>query len=284
MTFLEWAARPWPDGVHQLSELPLDALHPLRHGTFAMRFEVVGGVITACSFDVHANHRGDEKLLEVRTYSQGLAHINRHGWLTAPFAEVLYARIIEAMLGISISDRVRTLRDLALALNTAAVDSYWEYLDASLHGLPSDALADREGWLQEFEALTGARMHGTYVRVGGVAADVEAAQLDRLTSAGTPVVAQAARAVAAASGSVSISLPKVLRLPEGDAYDQIETPHGRLGIWVFSRGDKLPLRVHLRTAGFAALAALETRAIGLTPEQLLRELAGTRLVLGEVSR
>ena len=284
MTFLEWAAQPWPDGVHELSEFPLDALHPLRHGALALRFHVNGGIITACSFDVHANHRGDEKLLEVRTYPQGLALINRHGWLTAPFAEALYVRIIESMLGISINARVRALRDLAMALNAAAVDAYWRYLDASLAGQPSEALAEREAWLAEFEALTGARMHGTYVRVGGVAADAEPTQLERLLAAADGAVARAAEAVVSAHGPVTVALPKVLRLPEGEAYDELETPHGRLGIWVFSRGDKVPLRVHLRTAGFAALSSLEARAAGMRPEDLLLELARTRLVLGEVSR
>ncbi len=284
MSFVEWAAQPWGEGSHHVDRLPLDPLHPLMHGTFAIAFEVQQGRIASCHFDVHANHRGDEKLLEVRTYPQGLAHINRHGWLTAPFAETLYARIIESMLGITVTARVAALRELALALNRAAVNAYWEYLEASLEGLPSEALQRREHLLAELEQLTGARMHATFVRVGGVSADVEAPQLQRLAHADDADVATAAARVAGSEGAIAVALPKVLRLPDGDAYDEIDTPHGVLGIWLVSRGDRVPLRVHLRTAGFAAFAALEQRAIGLTPQELLLALARTRSTLGEVSR
>lgn len=284
MGYLEWAAQPFADGSHRITEFPLDPLHPLRHGGFAVSLEVRGGRITGCAFDVHANHRGDEKLLEVRTYPQGLALMDRHGWLTAPFAETLYARLIESMLGITVSDRASALRDLALALNRAAVDAYWEHLECSLSGLATDALQRRESWLSALEGLTGARMHTTYVRVGGVAADVEEALLERLDAADDAAVSAAASRVGACTGAISVPLPKVLRLPEGDAYDEIDTPHGRLGIWLLSRGDRVPLRVHLRTAGFAALASLEQDAIGMTTEQLLLALARTRCTLGEVSR
>ncbi len=284
MAFVEWAARPLADGPHLIDRLPLDPLHPLLHGSLAIALEVQDGHIARCRFDVHANHRGDEKLLEVRTYPQGLALVNRHGWLTAPFAETLYARIIESALGLTISERAGALRDLSLALNRAAVECYWEHLEASLTGAQNDALPRREGWLGELETLTGARMHVTYVRVGGVAADVSDEQLQRLAGAGDPGVAAAALHAAAAQGAISVPLPKVLRLPEGDAYDEIGTPHGVLGMWVISRGDKVPHRVHLRTAGFAALAELERRAVGMTPEALLLELARTRCTLGEVSR
>ena len=284
MVFVEWAARPLSNGMHHIDHLPLDPLHPLLHGAFAIALEVRDGRVASCRFDVHTNHRGDEKLLEARTYPQGLALVNRHGWLTAPYAETLYARIIESMLGLTISERARALRDLALALNRAAVDCYWEHLEASLSGAGSDALQRRERWLDELESLTGARMHVTYVRVGGVAADADGDQLARLAAAADAAVAAAAVRAAEAQGAIAVQLPKALRLPEGDAYDEIETPHGVLGMWVISRGDKVPHRVHLRTAGFASLAALEQRAVGMTPEALLLELVRTRCTLGEVSR
>jgi NADH-quinone oxidoreductase subunit D len=79
-------------------------------------------------------------------------------------------------------------------------------------------------------------------------------------------------------------LPKVVRIPHADRYEEIVTPHGVLGMWVVGRGDKVPHRVHLRTAGFTALAALERDAVGMDTASFLLRLARTRLVLGEVSR
>lgn len=284
MTFAEWASRPYADGTHLIDALPLDSLHPLSHGTFAVALEVREGRVAKCSFDVHANHRGDEKLFEVRDVRQGLALVDRHGWLTAPFAEVLFARVIESMLGITISARAAALRELQLRLNAAAVNALWEHLDAALDGHATDALPRREAWLDELEQLTGARMHSTYARIGGVADDIDPAQSARLMAAADAVVAAAARAVTEADGALAVTLPKVVRVPHADAYDEIETPHGTLGIWVVGRGDKVPHRVHLRTAGFATLSALEQEAVGMTTRDFLMHLAHARFVLGEVTR
>lgn len=284
MTFAEWARRAVPDGRHSIKQWPLDPLHPLRHGRVRVTLDLVAGRVEGCRFDVHANHRGDERLLEVRDVRQGMALLNRHGWLTAPFAEVLYARIVERMLGMRISARAAALRELALALDAAAVEALWTHLEASLTDSPSRALVEREQWLGELELLTGARMHTTYARVGGVASDISEEQLQRLSASPFAAVAQAAAGVASAEGEIGLPLPKVLRLPEGDEYDEIDTPHGVLGVWMFGRGDKVPARVHLRTPGFAALAGLEYAAPGLSREEFLIRLARTRFVPGEVSR
>ena len=285
MTFEQWASQPYRDGIHQIDALPLDALHPLRHGMFSVAIEVQRGLITSCRFDVHANHRGDEKLLEVRDVRQGLALIDRHGWLTAPFAEVLFARVIESMLGITVSARAAALRELVLQLNGAAVGALWTYLDSTLTGNGDESqLTQREAWLDELEQLTGARMHSTYARIGGVAGDISAEQLTRLLVSSNEQIAQAAQKVSNADGALAITLPKVVRIPHADAYDEIATPHGTLGIWIVGRGDKVPHRVHLRTAGFATLGTLEREAPGMTPHDFFLRLARARLVLGEVSR
>lgn len=284
MTFVDWASRSYADGTHLIDALPLDPLHPLRHGLFAISLDVTDGHIASCAFDVHANHRGDEKLIEVRDVRQGLALIDRHGWLTAPYAEVLFARVVESMLGITVSVRAAALRELQLQLNRVAVDALWEYLDASLEGVASNALTQRESWLDELEQLTGARMHSTYARIGGVGNDIDAEQLDRLCDVTDTAIAEAARVVSVAEGTLAVTLPKVVRIPHADHYEEISTPHGVLGMWMVGRGDKVPHRLHLRTAGFTALATLEREAVGMTAREFLLRLARTRLVLGEVSR
>ena len=283
MTFANWCAEPLADGRHRFDALPLPELHPLAHGQFALELEVADGIILDCRFDVAGSHRADEKLLEVRDFKQGLALINRHGWLTAPYAECVYARIIEQALGLVVSDRARALRELVLALNAVAVDEFWASIETMLDdGLPS--LARREQALGVLERITGARIHTTYVRIGGVAADVDPEDLHAARGLGNDRVSAAVESVERSHGDISVSLPKVLRLPQGEYYDEILTPHGVLGVWVFSKGDKVPHRVHLRTAGFAALSALERDAVGMPSAAFFRRLATTRLVLGEVAR
>lgn len=283
MSFLDWCAEPLADGRHRFDALPLPPLHPLAHGHFAVEITVDRHVITQCGFDVEASHRGDEKLLEVRDFKQGLALINRHGWLTAAFAETLYARIIESAIGLTISARAAALRNVVLELNRAATDEYWRAVDTQLAG-GHPTLARREEILTVLERITGARMHTTYVRIGGVAADITTDDVAAIRTLGIDHLDAVVAALDDVDGDIAVQLPKVLRLPQGEYYDEIETPHGVLGIWVFSKGDKVPHRVHLRTAGFAALAELEIAAVGQRPEEFFRRLAGTRLVIGEVAR
>lgn len=283
MTFMDWCAEPLADGRHRFDALPLPELHPLTHGQFVVELAISSGVISTCRFDVSGSHRGDEKLLEVRDFKQGLALINRHGWLTAPFAELAYVRAIERALGISISDRTNALRDLVLGLNRAAVDAYWMTIEQLLHD-ETASLEKRERILDVLERITGARVHTTYMRIGGVSADIDAYDVAAADALGIPTLSQLATQAALAVGDIEVSLPKVLRLPQGDYYEDVDTPHGHLGVWVFSKGDKVPHRVHLRTSGFAALATLERDAIGMTSTAFFMRLATTRLVLGEVAR
>ena len=172
-----------------------------------------------------------------------------------------------------------------MQLNRAAVDALWAYLDGTLTGEADiNELTQRETRLHELEQLTGARMHSTYARIGGVAEDINAEQLARLRASSNQQIAQAAQQVSVAEGALAVTLPKVVRIPHADIYDEIQTPHGTLGIWIVGRGDKVPHRVHLRTAGFATLGTLEREASGMTTHDFLLRLARTRLVLGEVSR
>ena len=283
MKYTDWCAQPLADGRHRFDALPLPQLHPLAHGQLIVEIEVTAQRITSCRLDASGSRRGDEQLLEVRDFKQGLALINRHGWLTSAFAEVLYARIIESALGMVVSERTRALRELVLTLNAAAAKVYWDAVDAALADEPA-SLEQRERILDVIERITGARMHVTYARIGGVAADIDASDIDAVRALGLADADAAVAAVVASGGDIAIALPKVLRLPQGEYSDEIVTPHGVLGMRVVGKGDKVPQQVELRTAGSAAFAALEHAAIGMATSEFFLRLAHTRTVLGEVAR
>lgn len=282
MTFAVWCAEPLLDGHHRFDSLPLPPMHPLMHGQFVLEATVSGGRIAECYFDATGSHRGDEELLRIRDFKQGLALINRHGWLTSSFAETLYARLIERALGIVVSDRTAALRELALSLNAAAADEFWRVVDAEVCG-ESASLALRESLLDVFERLTGARMHATYVRIGGVSADIDDDDVAGIRALGITEVDTALDRVLHSTGAIAVQLPKVVRLPQGEYADSISTPHGTLSMTVISTGDKRPTGVHLRTAGSAALAELMHAATGMTTRDFFLRLAKTRFVLGEIA-
>lgn len=283
MTFADWCAEPLADGHHRFETLPLPDLHPLLHGQFVVELDVSDGRITTCTFDASGSHRGDEQVLTQRDYKQGLAFVNRHSWLTAAFAETLYARIIEDALGITVSERANALRNLVLELNRAAALAYWDAVDAAVHGA-AGSLLPRERILDVLERITGARIHPTFVRIGGVAANIDDDDVAAVQALAIPDVDRALEAVLESDGAIAVQLPKVIRLPQGEYSAAIETPHGRLSMTVHSTGDKLPARVELQPAGAAALDALAQAAVGMTTADFFGRLAATRLVLGEVAR
>lgn len=149
-------------------------LHPLCHSTFDINY-----------LDISTQHRGDEKLLENRDYRQGLSLINRHNWLTPAAAEIAYAQCAEELLGITVSERAKALRELSLRLQIASgrmlhVIGVLQFLG----GEYSQLIEIREQINYLLEKITGVRMHSSQVRIGGVADDFEdyESAMDILTS------------------------------------------------------------------------------------------------------
>jgi NADH-quinone oxidoreductase subunit D len=88
----------------------------------------------------------------------------------------------------------------------------------------------------------------------------------------------------AASGPVSVRLPKALRVPEGEAYAWTEGPLGASGYYVVSRGDRTPWRLKMRTPSYAHVQVLEAMLPGTGLEHLVTVLASMSFVLGDVDR
>lgn len=57
-------------------------------------------------------------------------------------------------------------------------------------------------------------------------------------------------------GDFSAKMKPVLRVPEGEYYQRVESARGDLGVYLVSKGDKYPYRMKFRSPGFSSLAAL----------------------------
>ena len=84
--------------------------------------------------------------------------------------------------------------------------------------------------------------------------------------------------------SISEKTPKVLRLPEGQTFRNIEGSLGSSGVALFSDGGRSPMRVRLRTASFGNLAALEPTLVGLPVTYLPMMLASWPFLSGDSDR
>jgi len=154
--------------------LALDAGHWARQGRVAFDLQLDGRTIIAADLVAGFMHRGAEKLFEVRDYRQGLALANRHDWLAPVGGEILLARAAEDLLGMGVPERGRAIRLLLLETTRVAASLAFLGPAAAPAHLPDastvarSCLAAREEVLTLLEQASGARMHLTYVVVGGV--------------------------------------------------------------------------------------------------------------------
>jgi NADH-quinone oxidoreductase subunit D len=85
-------------------------------------------------------------------------------------------------------------------------------------------------------------------------------------------------------GPVLGDIPKVLKVPPGEAYVGIENPRGELGHYVVSDGGKVAVRCRVRGPSFCNLAVLED----IMPNTLLADsiaiIGSTDVVIGETDR
>jgi NADH-quinone oxidoreductase subunit D len=85
-------------------------------------------------------------------------------------------------------------------------------------------------------------------------------------------------------GPITAKIPKVLRVPAGEASALVESPRGELGIHLISDGSDKPLRMHLRPPTQYSLNMADT----ILPGQLLADaivsLGSFDFCFGEVDR
>jgi NADH-quinone oxidoreductase subunit D len=79
-------------------------------------------------------------------------------------------------------------------------------------------------------------------------------------------------------------LPRALRPAPGEVYMRAEDPRGEYGLYIISRGQTQPYRVHIRSASFCNLSALRHMTIGHFVADAVTILGSTDIVLCSVDR
>ena len=149
--------------------------HPSTHGVLRIALTVEGEVVIKGDPDVGFLHRGMEKLFEARTYSQGLILTDRLDYISATHNNLGYCLAVEKLAGIQAPLRAQYIRVLASELNRIA--SHLVFfgtfgVDMGAFTPFLYAFREREMVMDLFEMLCGGRLLHSYVRVGGVAADL----------------------------------------------------------------------------------------------------------------
>lgn len=149
--------------------------HPAAHGVLRLIINLRGELITKADPHIGLLHRATEKLLEYKTYSQGLPYFDRLDHVSMMAQEHTFAMAIESFLELNIPSRATLIRVLFLEL-TRILN---HLLAITTHALDVGAMTpflwgfeEREKIMEFYERVSGARMHANYIRPGGVTLDL----------------------------------------------------------------------------------------------------------------
>lgn len=155
--------------------LSIGPQHPSTHGVLRVVITMDGERISTATPVIGYMHRGFDKLAEARDYRQIIALSNRHDWLSAFGNELGVALAVEKLMGIEVPARAQWIRMLMAEWNR--VLNHLMFLGS--FGLELGAMTpmfyafrEREDIQALMEMVTGARLHYTYCRIGGLKEDL----------------------------------------------------------------------------------------------------------------
>ena len=149
--------------------------HPSTHGVLRVVLELDGEVITRAQPVIGYMHRAAEKLAEHRDARQVLVLMNRHDWLSAFNNELGWVIAVERLAGIEVPERAQWIRTMMAEWNRILNHlMFCGSFPLELGAMTPMFYAFREReMIQDLvESATGARMHHSYARVGGLKDDL----------------------------------------------------------------------------------------------------------------
>ena len=151
--------------------------HPASHGVLRLVLELDGEVVERIDPHIGLLHRGTEKLAESKPYNQSIGYMDRLDYVSMMCNEHAYVRAIEQLLEIEVPVRAQYIRVMFDEITRILNHLLWlgaHALDIGAMTVFLYAFREREDLMDCYEATTGARMHATYYRPGGVYRDLPA--------------------------------------------------------------------------------------------------------------
>jgi len=159
--------------------------HPAAHGVLRLILELEGEIIMQADPHIGLLHRGTEKLIENKTFLQGLPYLDRLDYVSMMIQEHAYSLAIEKLLKIKIPLRAQYIRVLFSEI-TRILN---HLLAVTCHALDVGAMTpllwgfeEREILMEFYERVSGARMHASYIRPGGIHQDIPLQLLEDISN------------------------------------------------------------------------------------------------------
>ena len=86
------------------------------------------------------------------------------------------------------------------------------------------------------------------------------------------------------SGSIMAKVPRIIKVPPGEAWVSTENPLGEMGYYVVSKGDLYPFRTKIRSASFNNISILPWLLRGVYVPDIVTILASLYFILGDIDR
>jgi NADH-quinone oxidoreductase subunit D len=86
------------------------------------------------------------------------------------------------------------------------------------------------------------------------------------------------------SGPYMAKVPRIIKVPEGEAWVATENPLGEMGYYVVSQGGLGPFRVKIRTASFNNISVVPWVCRGIYVPDVVTILASLYFILGDIDR
>ncbi len=149
--------------------------HPSAHGVLRLVLEMDGEVIERADPHIGLLHRGTEKLAESKPYNHSIGYMDRLDYVSMMCNEHGYVLAIEKLLAIEPPVRAQYIRVMFDEVTRILNHLLW----LGAHALDIGAMTvflycfrEREDLLDCYEAVSGARLHATYYRPGGIYRDL----------------------------------------------------------------------------------------------------------------
>jgi NADH-quinone oxidoreductase subunit D len=85
-------------------------------------------------------------------------------------------------------------------------------------------------------------------------------------------------------GPILAKVPRIIKVPEGEAWVSTENPLGQMGYYLVSKGELGPFRVKIRSASFNNISVVPWVLRGVLVPDIITILASLYFILGDIDR